>query len=225
MATERQAPDAIVETNTHLSGSVTDIDEDPDSPDANWLTHSGGNTNTYAHVSFPTPTGDPTPGSGLQQVKAWVRRTTTGSGNAVTGNIEVWDTTNSPSKLVASLAPTTISSGTGQMLSMSWDATGLTSTDGSGVECWVIQTDGGTGTPENRRHMEIGAVEWNVDYSTPIAISPGVGGMSITERLPTVDVSITNDTITPGLATLTASGVTPGVSVSGTGRLRRVIIT
>ena len=40
MATERQAPDAIL-AQTDLSGAVTDIDDDPDSPDGLWLSASG----------------------------------------------------------------------------------------------------------------------------------------------------------------------------------------
>ena len=45
-------PDAIL-TQTNLTGAVTAIDEDPDAPDANWLTGAGAVT---LRVSFPTPT-------------------------------------------------------------------------------------------------------------------------------------------------------------------------
>jgi len=47
-------PDAIL-TQTNISGAVTDIDDDPDSPDANWMTGSGAVT---LRVSFPAPTSD-----------------------------------------------------------------------------------------------------------------------------------------------------------------------
>ena len=43
MATERQAPDAL-SVQTNCTGAVTDIDEDPDSPDANWLAWDGSGT-------------------------------------------------------------------------------------------------------------------------------------------------------------------------------------
>lgn len=44
-------PDAVL-TQTNLTGAVTDIDEDPDSPDANWMTSAGA---VVLRVSFPTP--------------------------------------------------------------------------------------------------------------------------------------------------------------------------
>ena len=39
MATERQSPDALL-VQTNLSGAVAAIQDDPDSPDANWLTYN-----------------------------------------------------------------------------------------------------------------------------------------------------------------------------------------
>ncbi|HET7110289.1 MAG TPA: hypothetical protein VFI41_05420 [Gemmatimonadales bacterium] len=47
-------PDAIL-VQTNIAGAVTAIDEDPDSPDANWLTGSGA---IELRVSFPSPTND-----------------------------------------------------------------------------------------------------------------------------------------------------------------------
>jgi hypothetical protein len=44
-------PDAVL-TQTNLTGAVTDIDEDPDNPDALWMTGSGA---VVLRVSFPTP--------------------------------------------------------------------------------------------------------------------------------------------------------------------------
>ena len=61
-------PDAIL-TQTNLTGSVTDIDEDPASPDANWLTGGGA---VVLRVSFPTPTSNLVSGF-EQQFKVRVR--------------------------------------------------------------------------------------------------------------------------------------------------------
>lgn len=44
-------PDAIL-TQTNITGAVGDIDEDPDSPDANWMLGGGA---IVLRVSFPTP--------------------------------------------------------------------------------------------------------------------------------------------------------------------------
>lgn len=51
-------PDAAL-TQTNLTGAVTDIDEDPDSPDASWMTGGGA---VVLRVSFPTPSNDLAPG-------------------------------------------------------------------------------------------------------------------------------------------------------------------
>jgi hypothetical protein len=51
-------PDAIV-AQTGFTGAVTDIDEDPDSPDGAW---AAGTTASEIRVSFPTPESDLSPG-------------------------------------------------------------------------------------------------------------------------------------------------------------------
>lgn len=45
------SPDAIA-TQTNITGAVTDIDEDPDSPDAAWMDGTGA---IVLRVTFPTP--------------------------------------------------------------------------------------------------------------------------------------------------------------------------
>lgn len=44
-------PDSIA-TQTNIGGTVADIDEDPDSPDANWMNGTGA---VVLRVTFPTP--------------------------------------------------------------------------------------------------------------------------------------------------------------------------
>ena len=53
-AAQQLAPDAIL-TQTNITGAVGDIDEDPDSPDANWMAGTGA---IVLRVSFPTPDSD-----------------------------------------------------------------------------------------------------------------------------------------------------------------------
>lgn len=158
MATERLSPDALT-TQTGLTGTVAAIDEDPDSPDASWLTTTN-NTNTVCHVTFPSPTGNPTTGAGLQEIKAWVRKTNHSTNP--TAVLDLYENGNLVATLVSS---TTISSTTGQMLSGTWDAASLGTANGSLVEARVTGTVGG-GSPGNRASVEIGAIEWNVTYST-----------------------------------------------------------
>lgn len=159
MATERQSPDAIL-ASTSLSGAVTDIDDDPDSPDGNWLTAPGNNNNTDVRVSFPTPSGNPTTGSGLQQFKIWVRKTNHSTDPTVA--IELWENGTLLGVLTSGVG---VSSTTGQLVSVNWDAVNLVTANGSLVECKVIGSVG-SGSPSNRASLEVGAIEWNVDYTT-----------------------------------------------------------
>jgi len=87
LATERKAPDAILSTD--LTGSVGSIQDDPDSPDANWLTTTNNNADHHARVSFPTPTGSPTVGAGLQEFRARVRKY--GGTGTPQARIELWE--------------------------------------------------------------------------------------------------------------------------------------
>jgi len=167
MAAERQAPDAIL-VQTNLTGAVTDIDEDPDSPDGNWLTTPGGDTPIVLRNSFGTPTGNPTAGAGLQEFKAWVRRTNNSATRIPTMTFEVYD----DGSLHATIeTDVDVNSTSGEMHSGTWDASGLSSADGSTVELRIVGTRSG-GPAAQRNNVEIGAVEWNVDYAE-------VGGLGI----------------------------------------------
>lgn len=50
-AAERLSPDASL-TQTNLTGALSVIQDDPDTPDANWMTSAGA---VVLRVSFPTP--------------------------------------------------------------------------------------------------------------------------------------------------------------------------
>lgn len=162
MPTERQSPDAIV-ASSELAGAVTAIDDDPDSPDASWLTASSNNVATMVSVSFPTPTGNPTVGAGLQEFRAQVRKFNgTGTPQA---RIELWQN----GVLIRAGTNTGVTSTTGVVLSFTWNANEIAVADGSQVECRVIGTQSG-GSPSVRATVEVGAVEWNVTYDTPATV-------------------------------------------------------
>lgn len=160
MATERQAPDAILAISD-VSGVVGDIDDDPDSPDGLWLDGWDGNGNSDCRVSFPTPTGNPTVGAGLQEFRVQLRKTSSG-GFDCDWSLELWENGVLDSVLATG---TTTSLDPGEVVSGTWNASSLGTADGSLVECYIQQTGGGTGTPGSRRGIEYGAIEWNVDFT------------------------------------------------------------
>jgi hypothetical protein len=82
-STDRIAPDTIA-TQTNLTGSVTDIDDDPDSPDANWLTASGSST---LRTTFSTPSSNPVTGAGLQEFRVLLRKNATGPSGTNTEDV------------------------------------------------------------------------------------------------------------------------------------------
>ena len=160
MATERLAPDALL-TQTGLTGTLAAIDEDPDSPDASWLTTSN-NTSTVCRVSFPTPTGAPTAGVDGQEFRVLLRKTNHSTNPTYT--VDLYENGSLVTNLVGA---TTLSSTTGVVVSAPWNAASLGTANGSLVEVQVTGTPGG-GSPGNRASVEVGAVEWNVTY-TPAA--------------------------------------------------------
>ena len=157
MANERQSPDELL-VQTNLSGALSAIQDDPDNPDANWLTYITNNVDTVCRVSFPTPTGNPTVGVDLQEFKIWVRKQP-GTGTP-TVRIELYE--NGVSKATI-LANTSVTNANGQLFSGTWNANLLGTADGSLVECYVYGTAIG-GAPTKRCTVEVGAVEWNVTY-------------------------------------------------------------
>lgn len=157
MATERQAPNELV-VSFGLTGGLADIDEDPDSPDANWMVATGNNVNTEVQVGFPTPTGNPTVGADLQEFKAWVRQydeTQSGTPNV---HLELWES----GALIRQGPDEAVPPG-GKLISLTWNANELGTPDGSIVECRIVGTKSG-GLPEARNTVDMGAVEWNVTY-------------------------------------------------------------
>jgi hypothetical protein len=172
---ERLAPGALLE-QTNLSGSVTDIDDDPDSPDGSWLTASDNNTDSVARVSLPSPTGDPTVGADLQEFRAQVRKV--GGTGTPQARIELYEN----GSLVRAGTDGNVTGTT--VIAFTWNANELATADGSLVECRVYGTKSG-GSPSARATVEVGAIEWNVEYSEAGVI----GSLSVTEQNDTSSAS------------------------------------
>ncbi len=187
---ERQSPDVLI-AQTNLSGAVAAIQDDPDSPDTNWLTAIIEQNDTVCHVSFATPTGNPTEGAGLQEFKIFVRKDP-GTGTP-TVRIDLYE---SDALVSTIMAASDVTSESGQLFSATWDASLLGTADGSGVECYIYGV-GVSGAKAVKTTVEVGAVEWNVNYtpfSTAIEIraqdySTAVTAITFPEGAPGATVS------------------------------------
>ena len=187
----RQVPDTIL-SQTALTGAVTDIDDDPDSPDLNWLIADNNNVNTAVRVSFPTPADSPTVGASLQEFHVQVREFDAGQTGTPTARIELWEN----GLLVRAGSEISID-GTSQLLSFSWDASELGTANGSLIECNVVGTRAG-GSPGVRNSIEVGAIEWNADLTVDSGtnINTGAVSLSMTELVLALqaDISLTTAT-------------------------------
>lgn len=229
MATERQSPDALL-VQTNLSGAVTAIQDDPDSPDGNWLTAISNNADSVCVVSFPTPTGNPNPGAGLQEFRFWARLTP--NGTACTYNVYLRE---NGTRLNggAAIATGSLTSTTGQILSAPWDASLLGTADGSLVEAELVVVKSG-GSPASRTTGEVGAVEWNVDYSsaatydeaTTLAMGAGVSPSAVMVMESTVSLGVSAGLSQANVAELLASldlNTSAGVALAVTATMSAAI--
>ncbi len=157
----RIAPDAII-TQTNLNGAVTDIDDDPDSPDGSWLTASANQQNSILQVSFPTPANTLTTGAGLQEFRIQIRAANSGGSN-VPWVMHLYEGGTDLGQIASG---TMGGSETGAVVAGTWNASSLTAQSGANVEAYILFTGQG-GSPANRNTGEVGAVEWNSTENTP----------------------------------------------------------
>jgi hypothetical protein len=160
MASEDIAPDStLVSQVTFTETDAGNIDDDPDSPDANWALIGGNNVSGDIRVSFATPTGNPT---GTQTIKAEFRQQSVGQTGTPLADIQVWE--NGGGAPIASTGDTSITSESSQVITLNWDASLLTTADGSLVEVLLVVTKSG-GSPGARESCDIGSVKWVCEYS------------------------------------------------------------
>ncbi|MDH3194745.1 MAG: hypothetical protein OEL78_00380 [Hyphomicrobiales bacterium] len=199
MTAQRLAPGALL-VQTNLTGAVGDIQDDPDSPDAAWLT-AASVADVEARVSFPSPTSNLTAGAGRQEFRILARQNASG-GNNPSVTVELYENGAPVSTLISGQ---TISSTTGIVLSGTWDAASLASISGADVECRVLGNRAG-GPPANRRTVEIGAIEWNADYTVA-----GIAG-SLTATEASDAAAIAGDLDIAGLLTASESADTTALA-------------
>lgn len=160
MAIVRYSPNTILATDNY-TGAVTNIQDDPDAPDANWISPTDPTFNGSFRVGFANPTKGPKGGAGLQEFRCRFRTTGTGS-NPGSVSVDLYEN----GVLRATLLPATaISSTAGIVYSLTWDSSILTDQTGAGVELLFTNTSSG-GKATGRESVAVGAVEWNLDEAT-----------------------------------------------------------
>ena len=164
MATERQSPDSLISSTGFSSCVNSDLTSDPDSGDANFCVANSNNVNTETHNSYPTPTGNPTVGVDLQEHKCEVRQFDGGQTATPKARIELWEN----GLLIRAGTDTDVTSSVSQVIAFTWNANELVTADGSLVEIKVIGTKSG-GAPGARNSVDVGGVEWNVDFTVATA--------------------------------------------------------
>ncbi len=153
------SPD-VLQVQTNLTGAVTDIDEDPDIDDGNWLT-APNDVITTCRVSFPTPSSAPMTGAGMQEFKIRVRETEINN-SQTQDSVEIF-LFEGGSQIGARLViENDLLGDPGEIVSGFWDAGDLATADGSDVECHIVGNPENQGTPSTRGSIEIGAIEWIV---------------------------------------------------------------
>lgn len=171
---ERLAPTAVL-AGSGIIGDHLDIDDDPDSPDGNWITSTGpsdNNVNTEGRATFDSPSATLDLGTDVQEFRIYVRRTNHTTSPSLV--VELWE---AGILVVEVLASTTINSTSGELHIINWSASALSDPSGVDVECRFVGTRGG-GSPGGRSSLEYGALEWNATVTS--GLPPGLRTQSLT---------------------------------------------
>ncbi len=158
---QRLPLDQVVSSTNLTGATVANLDDDPDAPDGAWATATTV-ADTAVRVGFPTPpSGKPAPGAGLQEFRVQLRKNATG-GNDPTYDIQLWET-GGGAPLATLASGVALSSTTGTVVSVTWDAALLGQANGAAVELVIVGHRSGGGASKQRT-VEVGAVEWNVNH-------------------------------------------------------------
>jgi len=139
---------------TRLNGSLTSIQDDPDTPDANWMVATSTTATVSLNGNFPPAPAPLKQGKNLQEFRVLVRKTP-GSGTPNV-RLQVMKASDGSSVLIGKYIPVT--SETGQIVTLTWDAALLGSSD-AGIR--IISQLGANG-----ENIDLGAVEWNAALGT-----------------------------------------------------------
>ena len=197
---ERLPLDTVIGSTNVTGATVANLDDDPDSPDANFAVANSNAVSTEVHVGFATPSGTLVDGADLQEFRIEVRQFDEGQTGVPTARIELWE----GGTLVRAGSNTDVTGGS-QVIAFTWDATEITVA--ADVECKMIGTKvGGAGGVRNA--VDHGAVEWNADAGGP---SSG----TIAQTLPSISQSASATVSVIGTIAQTLLIITQAVTGGG----------
>ena len=160
-----------------VANDETDHDEDPDVSSATVSAFSNTVITIWA-AKFPAPTGNPTPGAGLQEFRVGVEQFDSGQTGTPTVQLKVFDDDN------VILLGSIENVGTYKVISITWDASLLSIADGSAVKLQVSGNPAGSG-PSEWNSVNIGHIEWNVVFAAEL-ISETVSIKQIASATPNI---------------------------------------
>jgi hypothetical protein len=139
------------------SPNIVNVQDNPDSPDSNWIASQGFDRSPVLRVSFPNQPGTLTAGADQQEFRVLVRkfRDVPATGTVC---VQLWQS----GSFIRAGSSVPVTSLTGQIVSFLWNASELSPyPSGTYVECQVAVTESLEATSVNRNSADIGAIVWN----------------------------------------------------------------
>ena len=175
MATETLAPDTI-ESSTNLSGTVSDIQDDPATPDTNWLDAPDIDADTAINLSFPDASGTLTTGTDLQTFRIRVGGShSTGSRTPDALKFDLYEGATFRTELYNVNNPSIVATGDGTggtVISMNWNAADLSSQAASTDVRLVMTCTADSHPPAAETTCDVLSCAWDVDYGGAAAPDP-----------------------------------------------------
>ncbi len=203
---ETHRPDGTTFSAIGFQGSPAfgDIDDDPDSPDANFLIANDTNTDVSVRTSFSDPSRDISTGADLQEIRVEARKTAGSGVSDASLSIEIYEQGN-PTALFTSTAQN-VTSADGEVFSFTFDAAILADISAGNLEV-VVNGGRSGGTPSSRSAVDIGAIEFN-------SFSAGTSSSSMQEISEAADARITVDGFLARSSTNNFADVLEGVEIT-----------
>lgn len=203
---ETHRPDGVTFSASGFQGSPVfdDIDDDPDSPDANFLVAADNNTDVSVRTSFSDASRELSAGADLQEIRVEARKTAGSGASNASLSIEIYEQGN-PTALFTSTAQD-VTSTDGSVFSFTFDAAILADISAGNLEV-VVNGDRSGGAPSLRSAVDIGAVEFN-------SFSAGTGSSSMQEISEAADARITVDGFLARSSSNVFGDVLEGVEIS-----------